>query len=192
MTTREHKSTLRVDLPGRQNRLRQMILYIAQKCEGAEHFGAVKLNKILWKSDFDAYAARRRPVTGRPYQRLRLGPAPKEMVPVRDRMVESGEIRFEMIDYGDDVIEHRTIALVDPDLRIFSDEDLSFVNQAIEHYWDMTGRETSDESHGLAWRTRDNGDPMPYETAMLSDKPLGQAQLNRLRRMVHDRGLMSE
>ena len=72
-TTRP-KLTPSVILPGKQDRLRQMILYVATKCAKAERMGLIKLNKILWKADFDAFAARQRPITGREYQRLDLGP----------------------------------------------------------------------------------------------------------------------
>jgi hypothetical protein len=74
--------TFQVKLPGGQSRLREAALYVMTRCANAEAFGLVKLNKILWRADFKAYAARRVPVTGRQYQRLAQGPAPVEMLPV--------------------------------------------------------------------------------------------------------------
>lgn len=184
--------TLRIDLPGAQDRLVEMILYIAHRCQGARRFGGIKLNKILWKSDFDAYAARGVPVTGRAYQRLRLGPAPKEMLPVHRDMVQRGLIRVEATDFGDGIIEQRTIALRDPNLDLFTPDDIAFVDRAIGHFWTLTGTETSDDSHGAAWSTRANGDPMPYETALLSDRSLRTPQMLRLKQMIYDREWLSE
>jgi len=40
-----------VPLPGGQTRARQAILYVAKRCESAKFFGAIKLNKILWKAE---------------------------------------------------------------------------------------------------------------------------------------------
>lgn len=189
---RERSITLKFDLPGGQDRMKQMILYIAKKCESARRFGGIKLNKVLWKSDFDAYAARGVPVTGRAYQRLRLGPAPKEMVPIRRDMLDEKMIRIDEVDFGDDVVEHRIIALVQPNMSYFNDEDIAFVNAAISHYWHMTGRETSDDSHGRAWQTRADQEPMPYESALLSDRRPQAAQMSRLKQIIFDRGLISE
>jgi antitoxin SocA-like protein len=190
---RKPRLTERINLPGGQARLREMILYVSQRCAKAERFGAIKLNKILWKADFDAFAARGVPVTGRAYQRLPLGPAPREMLRVSNDMLRDNLIRIERIEFGqnedgEDVVELRTIALADPNLEKFSTEDLNFVHRAIEYYWDMTGTETSDDSHGAAWRTHNNGDPLPYELARLSDRPLSRAMRQRITDHAKERG----
>jgi len=184
--------TMKVDLPGGQSRLVEMILYIAHRCQGARRFGGIKLNKILWKSDFDSYAARGIPVTGRAYQRLRLGPAPKEMLPVHREMLRGGLIEVETVDFGDGIIEQRTVPLREPDLALFTEQDVYFVDNAIGHFWTLTGMETSDDSHGPAWSTRRDGEPMPYETALLSDRSPRTNQMLRLKQMIYDRGWRSE
>jgi hypothetical protein len=184
--------TQKIDLPGGQNRMQEMILYIAQRCAATPRFGLIKLNKILWKSDFDAYAARGVPVTGRAYQRLKFGPAPKEMAPLHREMCQTGRIKVERVDFGENIVERRTIGLVEPDLTLFSIDDLRFVDAAIDYYWDLTGTETSDDSHGVAWSTREDHAPMPYESALLSDKKPGAKQLRRIEQMIYDRGLVSD
>lgn len=194
---RKPRLNARINLPGGQGRLREMILYVAQHCAAAERFGAIKLNKILWKADFDAFAARGRPVTGREYQRLPLGPAPREMPRVYNDMLRDGLIRVERIDFGkndadEDIIELRTIALVDPNLERFDADDLRFVDAAIAYYWEMTGTETSDDSHGTAWRTHTNGAPLPYELARLSDKPLSRRMKERIIARARERGGMTQ
>lgn len=187
-----HDLTFRVDLPGGSDRLKQMILYVAHRCQGARRFGGIKLNKILWKSDFDAYAARGIPVTGRSYYRLQYGPAPREMAPIHREMREAGLIRVDTVDFGDDIVERRTIALIDPNLDLFVEEDIQFVDRSIGYYWHLTGMEASDDSHGPAWSTRADKDPMPYETALLSDQRPRPIQMSRLAQIVYDRDLLSE
>ena len=44
-------------------RLGELILYVASKCTEDQLFGATKLNKILWRSDFRAYAKHGEPIT---------------------------------------------------------------------------------------------------------------------------------
>jgi hypothetical protein len=48
--------TWKVPLPGGQKRLREAVLYVSAACKDAERFGLVKLNKIIWRADFE-YAA---------------------------------------------------------------------------------------------------------------------------------------
>lgn len=184
--------TYRVDLPGGQLRLREMILYVSERCSTARHFDKIKLNKILWKADFDAFAARRVPVTGRPYQRLQFGPAPVEMPPLYGEMLQEGLIHLDRIDHGNRSVEQRTVADVRPQLKLFSQDDLSYVDTAIAYYWNKTGNEASDDSYGVAWATRENGDPMPYELALLSDHRLGKVQTEHLLEMARQAGWNSE
>ncbi len=192
MHTHRPHPTFSVDLPGGQDRLRQMILYVSQRCVSARHFGLIKLNKIIWRADFEAYATRGVPVTGRPYQRLRLGPAAKEMLPIHNGMLRDGLIEMSLRDFGDDIVERRTIALATPNMHYFSADDIRFVDESIRHYWDKTGTETSDESHGVAWSSREDKDPMPYESAYLSDEELGWAQRLRISTMMYDRSWTTE
>jgi hypothetical protein len=180
-----HKLTYRVKLPGGQNRLREMVLYVSEHSADAEFFDLVKLNKILWKADFSAFADRKIPVTGRAYQRLPLGPAPVEMRPLLAEMMQDGQLElmpfcFGKDQSGKDIIEYRPVAKVTPVLRWFSVDDLSYVDASIKYYWPLTGRETSDDSHGIAWSSRNDLDPMPYESAIFSDEPPKESQLDRL------------
>jgi hypothetical protein len=183
--------TYQIPLPGGQRRLREAILYVCDKCRDAPNFGLVKLNKIIWLADFTSYAERGQPITGRAYQRLEFGPAPIEMLPVLNDMQQNGEIiivssilaRFE---------ERRPVARAQPVMKDFSQGDVDYLNRAIELFWDLTGKEASDKSHGVAWKTRRNGDSMPYELAYLSDQPLGQSTIGKLSRIGKERGWRSQ
>ncbi len=122
MAAGHRRLTYRVELPGGQLRLREMILYVSMRCADARRFDKVKLNKILWKSDFDAFAARRVPVTGRAYQRLQWGPAAVEMPPLYGEMLQDGLFHVERIDLGDNFVEQRTIPDAEPELKALQRE----------------------------------------------------------------------
>ena len=187
MTREAHKLTYRVELPGGQRRLREMILYVSKRAWQMPRWGKTKLNKILWDADFSAYRSRHTPVTGRPYQRLKAGPAPVEMPTVLAEMKEEGLIEIETVRVGNHD-EYRVIAIVDPNLRLFSADDLQYVDEAIERFWGLTAAESSDESHGVAWKTRHDMDPLPYESAMLSDELLSGQSLVRIKKMAQELG----
>lgn len=168
--------TYRVDLPGGQNRLGEATLHIVNKCQSAESFGLTKLNKMLWRADFRAYAERRQPVTGRQYQRLQQGPAPVEMPIILESLLADQAIEIEKRKVYS-FFESRPIPRAEPSLRWFSSDDLDYLDEAIQFYWSHTGRGVSKHSHGVAWETRDNGDPMPYDLALLSDVLLTDFEL---------------
>jgi hypothetical protein len=173
------KVTYRIDLSGGQRRLKEAILYVAKQGRPMTFFGRIKLNKIIWRADFRSFYERHQPVTGRTYQKLKWGPALIEMMPVmqdlfrEDLLIEESEVHHGKTEY-------RPIAKVDPILRLFSPEDIEYLDESLRHYWDKTGTESSDESHGVAWRSRQIGDAIPYEAAYFEDKPLPKATLQRL------------
>jgi hypothetical protein len=191
MSARPFQRTVSIPLPGQQRRVKELILYIAKRCEGARYFGAIKLNKILWKADFTSYADRRVPITGREYRRRKFGPALFEMPRIHADMLRDGLIKIEHRDFGDDMVENRTVALAHPDLSLFAEDDIRFVDSSIQYYWEKTGSEASDDSHGVAWTSRLDGDPMPYELAFLSDEGLDLPHLMRAEELGSRRGWLS-
>jgi hypothetical protein len=190
MSQSAKRLTYRVDMPGGQDRLREMILYVADKAAGMPRFGKVKLNKILWKADFDAFAERRMPVTGRAYQKLKAGPAPIEMPPILAEMSQQELIEIQPRTIGN-FVEERIIAKSKANLYLFSTDDVRYVDRAIAYFWDLNARTASDVSHGVAWATREELDPMPYELSFLSDHKLSGATLSRVKAISVERGWKS-
>jgi hypothetical protein len=174
--------TYKVEMPGGQSRLTEATLYVVNKYAEARKFGLTKLNKVLWRADFRAFADRGVPVTGRQYQRLAQGPAPVEMPIILESLLANNAMEIEkrrVFQFS----EHRPIARAQPSMRWFSPDDLSYLDEAIQFYWDWTARSLSKHSHGRAWETRSNGDPMAYELARLSDdemKPMEKRYFARL------------
>ena len=187
MNREAHRLTYRVELPGGPVRLREMVLYVSARAVDMPRWGKTKLNKILWEADFSAYRERSSPVTGRPYQRLPAGPGPVEMPVILAEMEQAGTIEIEAVPAGQHY-EQRIIAKTSPSLYFFSSDDLVYVDRAIERFWDMTAVEASNESHGVAWKTRHHLDPLPYESALLLDETLSGRSLIRIKQLATDQG----
>ena len=79
--------------PTTVEKLRGLILHICIRSEDDEAFGAVKLNKLLFFSDFLAFVRLGKAITGQEYQKLDHGPAPRRMLLVIREMERSGVIR---------------------------------------------------------------------------------------------------
>src|SRR5437764_15373763 len=100
-------------------KLRQLILYIAELSEGDEPFGYTKLNKLLFYCDFLAYLNFGKSITGHEYQKLENGPAPRQMVPIVRDMEERGLLKMRQESYyGKSLV--RALALEEADLEAFT------------------------------------------------------------------------
>ena len=157
-------------------RLREMILYVSQKCCDDPTFSATKLNKILFYADFFSYFRYGAPVTGVEYMKLPNGPAPRQLVPVRDQMVEDKDIAIQKKAYFK-YVQHRICPLREPDTNAFSARDILLVDEAIEMLHGKSAKDVSEESHGRAWRIAKDQESIPYQAIFLSDDDLTEADI---------------
>lgn len=159
-----------------EEKLVELTLYVAQRCEGDERFGADKLNKILFYADFLAYALHGRSITNHPYRRLPSGPAPKYLVPVREKMKERGVLAIQKRRYFDKEQE-RPIALREPDLESFSGAEIAIVDDVVDRLWDKDAAEASELSHRFeGWELAEDGEDIPYETVFVDTRPLTESE----------------
>jgi hypothetical protein len=151
-----------------EHKLRELILYIAAKSESDPNFGATKLNKLLFYSDFLAYRALGRSITGQRYQKLEFGPAPKGILPVlREMEQERACAQAERTHHG--LRQRRVVALREADLAAFSAQEIDLVRDVITELWNLTGSEVSDLSHQfVGWQVAGLGEEIPYGTVWIA------------------------
>lgn len=187
MTTMPPTFNFLTEIPDGEDRLRELILYIAGRCDRDSRFGATKLNKILLFADFFAYFRRRRPITGVEYIRLPNGPAPRRMKPVTDDMAARGEIAVRVVQDGK-FQQKRIVPLRPPNLGLFSADDIAIVDEMIQNLWGRTATAVSELSHGIAWRVAGDRAPIPYEAVFLSDEPLTEYDIARTHELAQRYG----
>lgn len=158
-------------------RLGELILYIADKCRLDRMFGAIKLNKILWRSDFLAFAELGEPITGVKYRSLEHGPAPRRLLPVRSALVGSGAAELQIQRTGGGRTQDRVVPLRAAATKAFTDSQLKLVDRVIDELWGKSAAEVSNLSHGKAWEIDADGDSIPYEAVFLSDDPPNAADV---------------
>ena len=164
--------------------LGELILYVADKCAADPTFGATKLNKILWWSDFISYAQCGQPVTGAEYMRLGRGPAPRRLLPVRQSLVDTHDAVLRQQNLFGGYPQVRVIPLREPRLDLFTASQIIIVDQVIAHTWEKSATDVSLMSHGKAWAIPADGDPIPYEAIFLSDEPVDDFDLARTRELA--------
>ena len=159
-----------------EEKLRELLVYVAKHSADDPTFGSVKLNKILYYADFAAYRLLGQPITGATYQKLHEGPAPRELLRSRAALIHSGRASIAQVPYFTGVQKRLVIAPEsEPDTEIFNPQELLLVDQIIECFWGKTAREVSDFSHREpGWILAKDRETIPYETAWLSAEPLDQ------------------
>lgn len=150
-------------------RLKELILYVAARCDNERYFGAVKLNKILYFSDFEAYAKLGKSITGVEYRKYELGPAPACMERIKKELSDKHEAYEYRNPLSADSVEKRLLPMRKPDLAIFSQEELAIVNAVIDRLRGLSGIRLSRLSHKLpGWKYAEYGKEIPYHTVFMA------------------------
>lgn len=150
----------------------ELLLYFCQRGI-AENLviGSTKLNKLLFFSDTRAYVELGRPITGARYQKLKWGPAPRALLPVRDELVETQQVDFGAGDAGDwnDIIIPRRAA----DISLFDPAELAIADAIFEELRHFNATAASDYSHlrSAGWRVVDYKEDIPYESSFVLTDP---------------------
>lgn len=153
-----------------ENKFRELLLFIARRSKGDPRFGVIKLNKLLFFSDFLAYLELGHPITGQPYFALENGPAPRYLVRVRDQMVKSKEIAISKERTLSGVHE-RVLALREPDPNKFTPAEIALVTRVLDVCRNQSGTELSELSHRFAgWRLAADKEDIPYEVALVGNR----------------------
>jgi uncharacterized phage-associated protein len=156
-----------------ERKFTELLLIVADRLRSDEAGGATKLNKILYFADFAHVRRTGRSITGAEYQRLRNGPAPRRLLPVRDRLVESNDAELVERDHLG-YKQHRLVPAREADQSVFEADELRTINDVLDELAGLNGRDVSDLSHEEAgWRLTDEGETIPYEAALIPrEQPL--------------------
>jgi hypothetical protein len=165
-----------------ERKLEELIVYIAQKCCDHERFGSIKLNKILFFSDFLAFQSRGKSITGSEYQKLDRGPAPRKMKPTLNKLEANEAIVVwpkPVVVQGKQCVQKRPSPRRKPDLSIFSGDEIEMVNAVIASLKDDTADQVSEMSHGMGWKLVDTHETIPYHTVFLGhgSEPLSKTDI---------------
>lgn len=174
------------EITDREQRLKELILYIADKCMDDPTFGAIKLNKILYFTDFWSYWSNGKPITGVGYKRLERGPAPDRMIPIRNQMQKDNEIVLKKKKVYGDKEQHRVVSLREANISLFSANEISLVDEVIHRFWGIKAEAISDFSHGVEWKILQNNKLIPYQASLLSEEGVTESDVIRARELINE------
>ncbi|MGH9047765.1 MAG: Panacea domain-containing protein [Acidimicrobiales bacterium] len=153
-----------------EEKLAELILYVASKIRDDPTGGATKINKILYFSEFAHVRGHGVPITGVSYQKLPQGPAPRRLRPIRDRLIEQGAAELQRDDYFGYRLD-RLVPLRDVDMSKLAPSEVQIVDQVVEALRGKTAQEASELSHkDKAWQLVEMYDDRPLSTAYLAPR----------------------
>jgi len=172
------------------DQFKELVLYISEKCGSDNTFDSLVLSKVLFLSDFLAYAHLGEPITGSEYVKMGKGPAPKRIREIKTQMVENdrtlGEQTLPLRDWK------RPVSLRKPDLSKFLASEIALVDHVIDAIKGADGETISELTHHWAcWKmTRAIGQVIPYEMIFVSHEEPTPVDIERGLAVAKELGLL--
>lgn len=162
-----------------RKKMKELILYISEKCADDPYFGATKLNKILFLSDFWAYGELGRPITGMEYMKLPWGPVSRSLLPIQGEMEEDGDLAIQEARLAG-YTQKRPVNTRSAKLDLFTAEEIALVDNVIAHVREASATAVSMYTHRwTGWKVADDQENIPYTTIFLSDDPITKFEAHR-------------
>ncbi len=167
-----------------ERKFKELLLYVAHRLSGDRAGGSTKLNKVLFFADFTHVRRTGTAITGAEYQKLPQGPAPRRLLPVREQLLANSEARLVREEFlGYEV--HRLVPLRAADTSVFTASELETIDGVLADLAGLNARQVSDLSHDEAgWRLTDDGEVIPYESALVGARQVRTPTSERLEREV--------
>jgi len=182
-----------MDVTYDEGKFTELLLHVADRLSDDRFGGATKLNKALFFIEFTHVRRHNRAVSGCEFQRLDHGPAPRQLLPVRGRLVASGAAELQTEDFLGRP-QHRLIPKREADLSCFSAEEQQTVDDVLAQLSPLSAAQASDLSHlEPGWRLTEIGETIPYSTAFLGYPQISTPTSRRLSEAVAARrGLVAQ
>jgi Protein of unknown function (DUF4065) len=152
-------------------KLEELYLYVAAKARSDGHpgLGRIRVAKLLFLSDFGAYARFGESITGAQYWADEMGPAPVDELLVTRDLESRGDLRW------DDGYERQRIPvpLRPARVELFQPHQLAYVDQWLDKCRFFTAAELVDIAHEFpgwrfAWEHEGTNASIPYEAVFWS------------------------
>jgi transcriptional regulator with XRE-family HTH domain len=157
--------TLQVD------KIKNVLLYILERCAGKPNVGETVLYKLLYFADFNYYELYEDHLTGAQYRKLSYGPVPQELDAIMSQMMEQGLIQRIKTEYYHK-IQIRFIPLCKADLSKLKASEKDVIDKVIAQMSDWSASSISNYSHNdKPWKATDNSDLIDYELVFYRRPP---------------------
>jgi uncharacterized phage-associated protein len=183
-----------------RGKFKELVLYFALTAEQEqdEGFGMVKLNKLLFRADFEAYRLLGHPITGATYEKQQYGPVARDLPIVLDELAGAGRLYWQQIPRGPETRKVPTISgepEVHPDITQFPSDERQIIEKAWRDLATFGGKAVSNWSHenSAGWRDApEYGQAIAYSSAFISTDSIPPEDLKRGWEHLRERGLVKD
>lgn len=155
-----------------QKKMHELIQYISQQCASQANYGKTKLCKTLYYADSLSFAHLGQPITGWSYIKMPYGPYPDNIEFEFESMISRDQLQMQATGGYYFHPKQKPVNLREPDLDVFSPQEISLVNFVIREIEDLSGTHLSNISHLGPWKFAGDGEEIPYESFHLDVSPL--------------------
>jgi len=169
-------------------KFKELVLLFAQRSASDPLMSRVKMNKLLYYADFEAFRRFGESITGATFVKGEHGPMAAEL-PAAERELERRGYLEWRIEQAGPYEQKIPVAREGADERQFTSEQLQLVDEALAELADVGGKGAREWSHqhSAGWNLVGDEDPIPYETVFVSmDRP-SEALFRRAEQLARER-----
>lgn len=157
----------------KQDRTEAVAHYVIARAD-VNKLGAVKLNKVMWYADLEAYRRCGRTITGQTsYEKRQYGPVPNNIVRAIRHLEQTDVITTRMVPTFGDKDRRQFVWLKEPDVSVFSSDEVDILNGAINWVCDShTATSISELTHNTLWEQAELGEQIPVGAATITPDDL--------------------
>ena len=165
----------------------EMVVHVAGRLQDDRAGGATKLNRVLFFAEFTHLRRHQRVISGCEFQKLPHGPAPRQLLPVRKKLIRAGAAELVEEDFLGRP-QQRLVPSRAANLDVFNDEELQTIEDVLDQLAGMTASQVSELSHQEpGWRLSEVGETIPFSTAFLDFPQVETRTSERLSESVGER-----
>lgn len=149
-----------------QDRTEPVAHYVIARAD-PNKLGAVKLNKVMWFADLEAYRRFGKTITGQcSYEKRQHGPVPNNIVRAIRHLEQNELIATRTVPTFGGMERREHVWLKNPDVSVFSPHEVDILNEAINWVCDQhTAKSISELSHDTLWEQAEIGEQIPVGAA---------------------------
>lgn len=170
--TKSKQNAERVSVPVLQtDKLKNILLYILERCAGKPNVGETVLYKLLYFSDFNYYEQYEEHLTGATYRKLPYGPVPQNLDSIISQMIEKGYLQRVKAEYHG-FPQTRYIPMEKANLTELKASEKEVIDRVLNQMSDWSASAISNYSHkDIPWLASKEGEEINYELAFYRDIP---------------------
>jgi transcriptional regulator with XRE-family HTH domain len=170
--TKSTKMMERTSVPALQiDKLKNVLLYILERCAGKPNVGETVLYKLLYFADFNYYELYEEQLTGAKYRKLPYGPVPQKLDSIIKQMIEDGQLQRVKTAYQG-YPQTRYLPLIKANLTQLLASEKEVVDRVTEQMSDWSATAISNYAHkDIPWIASKEGEEINYELAFYREAP---------------------